>query len=315
MQSTHWKAVVGSMLLIAQAYGQGCSDAGFCTMGAMKPDQPFNKKVEFKLRSMEFSFYRGTTTASPIVYAATADLNFSLSQKTFFQLKIPYQAVEGNFDKTSGLSDLSLSLTRVLKTSENYDINFTLGGKIPSSGADLKRSTDGAPLPMYYQVSLGSYDFVSGISLKNRSWLVATGIQIAFNQNDNNFTREAWQEPVYPDFNYVKKHHDSRKLKRGTDVMLRLERNFRYSQFNFSVGALPIFRITKDEIEDPLTGSRAKQEGTTGMALSAIVTAGYSFDVRSGVRLLLGQKITQRKVNPDGLTRNMVSTLSYYYRF
>lgn len=55
------------------AAAQGCSDAGFCTMGAMKPDQPFNKKVEFKLRSMEFSFYRGTTTTSPIIYVATAD--------------------------------------------------------------------------------------------------------------------------------------------------------------------------------------------------------------------------------------------------
>ena len=315
MNSAILKVAVPIMLLMGQSYGQGCSDAGFCTMGAMKPDQPFNKKVEFKLRSMEFSFYRGTTTASPIVYVATADLNFSLSQKTFFQIKLPYQAVEGNFDKISGLSDLSLSITRVLKATDSYDINFTVGGKIPSSGADLKRSSDGAPLPMYYQVSLGSYDFVSGISFKNRHWLVATGIQYAFNQNDNNFTREAWQEPVYPDFNYVKKHHDSRRLRRGTDVMLRVERNFRFSQFNFSVGALPIFRVTKDEIEDPLTGLRAKQEGTTGMALSAIVTAGYSFDVRSGVRLLVGQKITQREVNPDGLTRNMVSTLSYYYRF
>ncbi len=315
MYSIILKSAVFGLFLTGHAFGQGCSDAGFCTMGAMKPDQPFNKKVEFKLRSMEFSFYRGTTTASPIVYVATADLNFSLSQKTFFQIKIPYQAVEGNFDKTSGLSDLSLSVTRILKTAQNYDISFTLGGKIPSGGADLKRSMDGAPLPMYYQVSLGSYDFVSGISFKNRNWLLATGIQYAFNQNDNNFTREAWQEPVYPDFNYVKKHHDSRKLRRGTDVMVRLERNFRFSQFNFSIGALPIFRITKDEIEDPITGLRAKQEGTTGMALSAIVTAGYSFDVRSGIRLLLGQKITQREVNPDGLTRNMVSTLSYYYRF
>ena len=304
-----------SVFLWNFAYGQGCSDAGFCTMGAMKPDQPFNKKVEFKLRSMELSFYRGTTTASPIVYVATADLNFSLGAKTFFQVKVPYQAVEGNFDKTSGLSDLSLSITRVLKDTEKYDISFTLGGKIPSSGADLNRSTDGAPLPMYYQVSLGSYDLVSGISFKNRNWLVATGIQYAFTQNDNNFTREAWREPVYPDFNYVRKHDDSGKLRRGTDVMLRVERNFRFSQFNFSLGALPIFRITQDEIEDPVTGLRAKQQGTTGMALSAIATVGYSFDVRSGIRLLLGQKITQREVNPDGLTRNMVSTLSYYYRF
>ncbi|HEY8934158.1 MAG TPA: hypothetical protein VIM65_03025, partial [Cyclobacteriaceae bacterium] len=47
------------VIALLKAQSQGCSDAGFCTMGAMKPDQPFNKKIEFKLRSMEVSFYRG----------------------------------------------------------------------------------------------------------------------------------------------------------------------------------------------------------------------------------------------------------------
>ena len=82
---------------------QGCSDAGFCTMGAMKPDQPFNKKMSLKLRSMEISFYRGTTSLTPIIYVATADMNFSLNSKTFFQVKLPYQAVQGRLGSTSSL--------------------------------------------------------------------------------------------------------------------------------------------------------------------------------------------------------------------
>src|SRR5690349_6841225 len=90
------------------SFGQGCSDAGFCTMGAMKPDQPYNKKIAVKLRSMEVSFYRGTTTLTPIVYVATADMNFSLNRKTTFQLKVPFQHVEGRLANTSSLSDLSL---------------------------------------------------------------------------------------------------------------------------------------------------------------------------------------------------------------
>lgn len=295
---------------------QGCSDAGFCTMGAMKPDQPFNKKVEFKLRSMEVSFYRGTTTTSPIVYVSTADLNFSITNKTFFQVKIPYQAVKGNFGKTSGLSDISLSLTRNLKSTDRYDINFTVGAKIPSNKADLSDpSRNDIDFPMYYQTSLGTYDFVTGISMKTRKWLFATGLQHPFNQIENTFVWEEWREPVYPDFSYVMTYNQSKKLKRGTDVMLRAERNFRFSQFNFSLGVLPIIRITKDEIESPVTGLRQKLDGTTGMAFSVIGTFGYSFNVRSGVRLLVGMKIKDRDVNPDGLTRDMVSTVSYLYRF
>src|SRR5260370_42679252 len=86
------------------ALAQGCSDAGFCTMGAMKPDQPYNKKIAVKLRSMEISFYRGTTTLTPIIYVATADMNFSLNRKNTFQIKIPFQHVEGRLAKTSSLS-------------------------------------------------------------------------------------------------------------------------------------------------------------------------------------------------------------------
>jgi hypothetical protein len=300
------------------AFSQGCSDAGFCTMGAMKPDQPYNKKLPIKLRSMEVSFYRGTTTLSPIVYVGNLDMSFNLfGDKTFFQVKVPFQAVEGNFGKTKGLGDLSLCLTRNLYSSEKYDISASLGSKIPSNNSNLKSDETGLALPMYYQTSLGTYDAIAGISLISKKWLLATGIQHPFNQNGNTFSWAEWR-PVYKDGNdeaYVNKYDRAFKLKRGTDVMLRVERNFRFARFNFTLGALPIFRVTKDEITDNDTGERVKLDGTTGMALSGIGTVGYNFNVKSGVRLLLGRKITQRKVNPDGLTRHDVATISYFYRF
>ena len=305
-----------SLLMHFNATAQGCSDAGFCTMGAMKPDQPFNKKVPLKLRSMEISFYRGTTTLSPIVYVATLDMSFNIiDNKTFLQLKVPYQAVNGNFGSTSGLGDLSFCLTRNLYSSEKFDIGLTLGGKAPSNNSNLTDDEFGLPLPMYYQVSLGTYDAIAGISLVNRKWLIATGIQHPFNKNGNQFKWSDWI-PVYeggPE--YVMSNDPCYELKRGTDVMLRVERNFRFARFNFSLGLLPIWRITKDEILDTNINERVKLDGTLGMALSAIATAGYSFNVKSGVRLLFGHKITQRDVNPDGLTREMVTTASYYYRF
>jgi hypothetical protein len=308
-----------SCCLFCNAFSQGCSDAGFCTMGAMKPDQPFNKKVPLKLRSMEMSFYRGTTKLSPVIYVATLDMSFNIiDTKTFFQIKLPYQAVSGSFGDTGGAGDISLCLTRNIFASEKFDISISLGSKIRSNTANLKDDVNDLPLPMYYQTSLGTYDAIAGISLVNRKWLFATGIQHAFNQNENEFRWSDW-DPVYKNgegVDYVHKYDLAYKLKRGTDVMLRVERNFRFSQFNFSAGLLPIFRITKDEIESPATsGTRVKLDGTTGMALSGIVTAGYNINVKSGLRLLLGHKITQREVNPDGLTREMVSTLSYTYRF
>jgi hypothetical protein len=230
-------------------------------------------------------------------------------------VKVPYQAINGNFGSTSGLGDFSLCLTRNLYSSEKFDISASVGGKIPSNKSNLRSEENGLMFPMYYQTSLGTYDAIAGISFINKKWLFATGIQHPFNQNENVFTWDAWI-PVYEGGeDYVRDNPLAYKLKRGTDVMLRAERNFRYARFNFTIGVLPIFRVTKDEITDVNTDQRIKLDGTTGMALSGIGTVGYNFNVKSGVRLLLGKKITQRKVNPDGLTRHDVATISYYYRF
>lgn len=300
------------------SWSQGCSDAGFCTMGAMKPDQPFNKKVALRLKSAEISFYRGSTTLSPIVYVGTLDLNFNVfDHRTFFQVKLPWQAVRGNFGKTSGLSDISLCLTRHVGTAGDFDVNVSLGGKIPANDADLVDDVNGLPLPMYYQTSLGTYDLVAGMSIINRDWLFATGLQHPFNRNKNHFTWSQWI-PVYQNgegADYVRSYDVGYELRRGTDVMLRAERNFRFARVNFSFGALSIYRVRRDEVTVAATGERVRPDGTTGLALSLIGTAGYSFNVRSGVKILYGRKITQRDFNPDGLTRHDVMTVSYYYRF
>ena len=299
----------------ANAFSQGCSDAGFCTMGAMKPDQPYNKKLQFKLRSMELSFYRGETTTTPVIYVATADLNFSLTSKSSFQIKVPYMMVRsGKLGETEGLSDLSLCYTRSLLSTDRFDINFSVGGKIPTNKSDLTSNKfPDEPLPMYYQTSLGTYDFITGLSLINRKWLLATGIQIPVKHiNQNNFD---WTDfPTFPDQTKLEKYGQANLLKRGVDVMLRVERNFRLSRFNFSVGLLPIYRITNDRITNR-QGVEVKPDGARGLALSGIITGGYNFTVRSGIKLLWGRKIVQREKNPDGLTRHSVSSITYNYRF
>src|SRR5688572_5478429 len=311
----HLRALIFSItavLISHYTFAQGCSDAGFCTMGAMKPDQPFNKKIELRLRSMEISFYRGTTpkVVTPVIYVATADLNFSLNSRTSFQIKLPFQAVQGRLANTSGLGDISLCMTRTLINRENFNINFSIGGKIPTNNSS--KDVDGLPLPMYYQTSLGTYDFITGISFISRNWLFATGIQLPFNKNGNEFLWEAWkgtsEEP------YIFNYNQAKELQRGTDIMLRVERNWRFSRLNFSLGLLPIYRINNDEISLS-NGTRFKPSGAQGLAMSAIFTTGFGFNVRAGIKLLLGHKLVQRDNNPDGLTREFVSTLGYYYRF
>ncbi|WP_462248216.1 hypothetical protein [Ekhidna sp.] len=311
-------AVMLFLSITLSAYSQGCSDAGFCTMGAMKPDQNYSKRIAIKLRSIEFNYYRGTSLVTPIIYAATIDFNLGINDYSSFQIKLPYQWVEGSLGETAGMGDISLSYTRLLKATPKWNINGTLGAKIPSNDGNTTVNNEftgnvDAPIHMYYQQSLGSYDAIAGVSAISSKWLIAAGIQVALTRNNNQFV---WGNfPDYPFQDYVRKYNIGRELLRGIDVMLRVERNWRFTNFNFSLGALPIYRITKDEGIPPGSNERTKLPNTTGLALAVLGSFGYHFDVNNSVKLIQGIKLVDRDFNPDGLTRDEVLSISYVYKF
>ena len=306
---------VCSLTISKQAFAQGCSDAGFCTMGAMRPDQAYSKRLDIKLRSLEINFYRGSSLLTPIIYVTTADFNFSINNKNFAQIKLPYQTATGSLGTLSGMGDISISYTHTFKATEKGSLNGTLGTKIPMGDGNAmvnNEFTNGldAPLPMYYQPSLGSIDAIAGLSWINGDWLFATGIQIPLTENKNQFL---WGKfPDYPNPSYVAKYNRGTELKRGTDVMLRAERNFRFTNWNFSVGALPIWRIVQDKA---VITDLEKIKKTTGLALSLVGSLGYKFDVNSSIKYIHGHKFVDRAFNPDGLTRKTVNSISYIYNF
>jgi hypothetical protein len=192
----------------------------------------------------------------------------------------------------------------------------TIGAKIPTNRSDMKAPGREAVLPMYYQTSLGTYDFIAGGTFINKEWMISAGYQqpiIHINENSFEPTEAKWSW-YEGGMDYVRRHDASRMLKRGADIMMRFERNFRLSRLNFSLGLLPIYRITKDQVLND-SGEYIKLDGTTGLALSGLAGVNYKFNVFSSIQIIYGQKITDRPVNPDGLTRKHVINLSYNYNF
>jgi hypothetical protein len=293
-------------------HAQGCSDAGFCTMGAMRPDQDYSKRIDLKLRSITYNYYNGKSNISPRITAHTIDVNFTLNDLNTIQVKLPYQSVRGNLGNTSGLGDISISVTRFIKTVKGGDLQATAGLKLPTGNSSIEDGA-GRHFPMYYQTTLGTFDIVAGASWINENWLLATGIQIPFGANGNEFRLEEW--PEYPDQNYLAKNDPAFNLRRGTDIMLRVERNFRYLNWNFSLGLLPIWRINRDRILDETTNEYVKVDQTRGLALSGLVGLGYQFNVRNGIKFIHGHQLQDREINPDGLTRKFVNSLSFIHRF
>ena len=316
------KLVVIFLMFSFETLSQGCSDAGFCTMGAMRPNQIYSKKINLKLKELELNFYRGKSTLSPIIYATTVDFTFGINDKTSFQFKLPYQWVTGNLGDTQGLGDISLSFTRNVYSTDGFHINATLGGKIPTGNSSVSEGADEefvsiqgeADLPMYYQPSLGSWDIVAGAAFISRKWMLATGIQIPLTANENDFRYVEWED--YPSENYLMDHPLATDLLRGIDLMFRVERTFIfYNKVDLRIGLLPIYRITRDERTNLETGERELVDGTRGLALTGIGSLAYHFNTTHTIRTLYGMKILVRDVNPDGLTRDSIFSLAYVIRF
>lgn len=293
-------------------FAQGCSDAGFCTMGAMRPDQPFSKKLNVRLRSVSLTQYIGLTKFDDTILSYVAEANVGISDKWQAQIKLPYTFVKGPLANTQGVGDISLSVTRAIIQKTEWQLNATLGAKIPTNNANFKNDT-GLPLPMYYQSSLGTYDVIAGISFINKNFLFAAGIQHPFNQVDNGFKWGIWKEsPLSETANH---YPVAQFLDRGTDAMLRAEYNLRFSKWSMNVGILPIYRFTADVITDPQTNERVEVKDSKGVAVSVLLGGTYNFSVRSSLKLLLGKQVQKRYTNPDGLSRELVNTITYQYMF
>ncbi len=308
-----------SFLLIATllfmsgfAKGQGCSDAGFCTMGAMRPNQSYSSKSSIKLRSVEFLQYVGVTKFNDVILTSLVDINLAVGKRGSVQLKLPYTFVSGPLAHTSGMSDISYSYTHALLRKKTFQILGTVGGKLPTNNSN-KLSSDGRALPMYYQTSLGTYDIVAGISFVTRNWLVAAGYQQALNKNDNQFRWSQWSGSSLNA--QALEYSVSWDLKRGKDVMFRVERNFRSTKWNAYVGLLSIYRFTKDEVSKGTENVRVLATGTDGVAITALTGIGYRFNTVVAIKGLFGYKVLSRLHNADGLSRDYVSSLSLEIQF
>jgi hypothetical protein len=294
------------------SFSQGCSSAGFCTMGALKADQTFSPIKKVRLNYVELSHLVAFTGLGETIQASTIDASISISSKNKIQLRLPYAWVQGDLGKTSGFGDVYFTYTRSLFQKNNYNISVMAGTKLPRFSTNFS-TKDNLPLPMYYSPSLGTYDLILGASFINKSWLLGIGFQKPiYNRSiDNQFSANAWMDS--PLEQQAQKYTYSVGLQRGSDIMLRIEKNIRFNRYNFHVGLLPVYRIEADEVlEDNI---RKKLKGSQGLAMTGILGAGYNFDLHSRIKLFYGHRLVARDSNADGLMKTSVTTIAYEWRF
>ncbi len=274
--------------------GQGCSDAGLCTVSGL--DSGFDKN---KIQTTG-KFYTIIGLGEQNVFHITTQLELVVPtfKNQTVQIKLPYNFTFGNLGNVSGLGDVSLTINQRIYSANKSGVNFIAGLKIPSN--DANKTKDGFSLPMAYQTSLGTYDIILGISTNYQKWHMSFGYQHSFGHNLNEFEHSD-SNPEYFN-NYNESYH----LQRADDIMLRVEKEFNVNDFNLIFGVLPIYHLWEDKIKD---GQNVT--GSSGLTFNLNASAIKKLNNNMIINLVLAAPVIDREVRPDGLTRSFVAIVSF----
>lgn len=299
------KAIILCLIIILPCmyiHAQGCSDAGICTIEALKPAA---SSIEMQKSSkVSAGFSVGSADYGITVFGGNLGYSGRLTERFSLDAKVTFLSQSGNDIGVAGPGDVFINV--------NYGVSqkfiLTAGTKIPLTKADKK--FDGVPLPMDYQSSLGTFDLLAGIKYNPERWQWALAVQIPLRQNENAFFPE-----LYDTTSLVSTIQATNGFHRQADILLHVSRTFEMSdKITFTPGLLPIYHVSEDTYTD-IDGIIKNIDGSDGLTLNGTVFIDVELDDVSTLEFSLGFPFIVRDARPDGLTRSFVFGAGYSAEF
>ena len=208
------------------ANAQGCSDAGFCTIGDLSHGADESKKLK-----IAFVLPVGRGDDGVLVVTPAVQMDNAVSDHLTLQTKLTFNYATGNLGSIAGFGDFYLSGSYRFGSSATTRISTTLGLKVPLSNGGL--SVTEGPLPMQYQSSLGTLDLLIGATFSHTGWGLSVGYQLPLTgENGNQFLPSEWTIPDainYPPTN---------AFDRQPDLLLRFSKEASFSNLLLNLGLL-----------------------------------------------------------------------------
>ncbi|MBC8034727.1 MAG: hypothetical protein H7Y03_11310 [Chitinophagaceae bacterium] len=289
-------------ILLATTFAQGCSDAGFCSLGGLKGSKPF---AVIHLLSIGSGFGAGEEGTS--IIQSYLEYTYRHSDKWSFQTKLTSLYASGFLGKAFNLGDIYGLATYSLSNSKRNKWSLLGGFKIPLTASNAKHK--GRPLPMDYQSGVGTYDIIAGVNyLLNEEWEFSTGVQIPLiNINKNTFFPDEYEDIRATNFS------PTNNFRRNADVLLRVGRAFNAgNNLTLKPSLLSIFHVGEDSYENRF-GRRSSIDGSGGLTLNAGLNVTKSFSDGNQLELIVASPFIVREERPDGLTRSFVVNLQYSF--
>ncbi len=299
-------AVFATMMLATTARSQGCSDAGFCTAGALQHSSNGIVADSSNRSSLALSFTAGSGEQATAIFIPQVAYERAFERNWQLAVKFPYYFASGNLGTHSGIGDPIVTLAKSWPVQRGWKLYGTVGTRISFTKAD-KADASGHPLPLLYQQGLGTTDVILGLAAQYKRWLfVSAGYQQpVFQYNENSYLAQAY--PAESDD--YKSYFDSRRLRRIGDMLLRADGRITRGRWTLSGGPLAIYHLGQDRIT-LLSGEEVRVASSEGLTLNLAVKLEYTHK-KSRWELSGGTPLIVRDVRPDGLTRAWVLTLSY----
>ena len=290
------------LLFSSSANGQGCSDAGFCSLNSIKPSG--DDSLSSKNNQVKIGAFYGIADNSISVWGNALEYNREFSNKFVMDLKLTSLSQNGNGISAYGLSDIFL--TGNYKPNDN--LKFTIGAKIPFTNGNNKRNN--VSLPMDYQSSLGTVDFLVAFGFKLKKFQLALAVQQPITQNKNQF-----DVSDYPINSPIRQFQSTRNFIRSGDVFLRISRPIAFtSKMKFTPGLLPIYHLSNDSYTDS-SGTKREIAGSAGLTLNGNISLDVELTTKSTLQFSAAAPFIVRDTRPDGLTRSLIGVIEYSVRF
>src|SRR5882757_4596625 len=167
-----------TMVIVVNSFGQGCSDAGFCSLGALKNHIEDTVSAKQKRHAIDFGINYGLGEQATSTINTYVEYQVNFNSRFSFQSKLTATYASGFLGSIFDIGDVYGTINYSPKTGAGHNFNFIGGVKIPITTGNDKNS-EGKPLPLDYQASIGTYDVIAGVNyITNRTWEFDAAVQV-----------------------------------------------------------------------------------------------------------------------------------------
>lgn len=218
----------------------------------------------------------------------------SFNKKAYVDVNLLASHINGLLASNSNLSDILATVNWKLFRSKNgrMNVGISSGLKIPltSSNDRVKEFL----LPMAYQTSLGTFDFLTAVAASYRGAELVVGAQspiISINRNEF-LSYEGTLSYFAPTYHF----------RRGSDLFSRFSWRWKIKSFWIMPSAQAFFRIQEDSYKNPNTGSYISFEDRY-FDFSVQANIHFGYHINKNISLQIFAAASGNSPRNDGLDR------------